>query len=111
MLDWTAQHFVKKGCDSPRLDAEVLLAHALKLKRIDLYARYNEAIEEDAKAKFRDLVRRRAEGCPVAYLVASKEFYSLPFFVNQDVLIPRPDTECLVDVALRIAKKENWKTI
>lgn len=111
LLDWTAQHFVKKGCDSPRLDAEVLLAHALKLKRIDLYARYNEAIEEDAKAKFRDLVRRRAEGCPVAYLVASKEFYSLPFFVNQDVLIPRPDTECLVDVALRIAKKENWKTI
>jgi release factor glutamine methyltransferase len=111
LLDWTAQYFVKKGCDSPRLDAEVLLAHALKLKRIDLYARYNEAIEEDAKAKFRDLVRRRAEGCPVAYLVASKEFYSLPFFVNQDVLIPRPDTECLVDVALRIAKKENWKTI
>lgn len=71
--------FCQKGCDSPRLDAEVLLAHALKLKRIDLYARYNEAIEEDAKAKFRDLVRRRAEGCPVAYLVASKEFYSLPF--------------------------------
>lgn len=111
LLDWTAQYFVKKGCDSPRLDAEVLLAHALKLKRIDLYARYNETIEEDAKAKFRDLVRRRAEGCPVAYLVASKEFYSLPFLVNQDVLIPRPDTECLVDVALRIAKKENWKTI
>lgn len=111
LLDWTAQYFVKKGCDSPRLDAEVLLAHALKLKRIDLYARYNEAIEEGAKAKFRDLVRRRAEGCPVAYLVASKEFYSLPFFVNQDVLIPRPDTECLVDVALRIAKKENWRTI
>ena len=111
LLDWTAQHFVKKGCDSPRLDAEVLLAHALKLKRIDLYARYNEIIQEEAKAKFRDLVRRRAEGCPVAYLVASKEFYSLPFFVNQDVLIPRPDTECLVDAALRIAKKENWKTI
>lgn len=111
LLDWTAQHFVKKGCDSPRLDAEVLLAHALKLKRIDLYARYNEPIQEEAKAKFRDLVRRRADGCPVAYLVANKEFYSLPFFVNQDVLIPRPDTECLVDVALRIGKKENWKTI
>ena len=111
LLDWTAQHFVKKGCDSPRLDAEVLLAHALRLKRIDLYARYNEVIQEEARAIFRDLVRRRGDGCPVAYLVASKEFYSLPFFVNQDVLIPRPDTECLVDVALRIGKKENWKTI
>lgn len=111
LLDWTAQYFIKKGCDSPRLDAEVLLAHALKLKRIDLYARYNEDIQEEAKAKFRDLVRRRAEGCPVAYLVANKEFYSLPFFVNQDVLIPRPDTECLVDVALRVGKKENWKLI
>ena len=111
LLDWTAQHFVKKGCDSPRLDAEVLLAHALKLKRIDLYARYNEEIQEESKAKFRDLVRRRADGCPVAYLVANKEFYSLPFIVNQDVLIPRPDTECLVDVALRIGKKESWKLI
>ena len=111
LLDWTAQHFVKKGCDSPRLDAEVLLAHALRLKRIDLYARYNEVIQEEERAIFRDLVRRRGDGCPVAYLVASKEFYSLPFFVNQDVLIPRPDTECLVDVALRIGKKENWKTI
>ena len=111
LLDWTTQYFVKKDCHSPRLDAEVLLAHSLNLKRIDLYARFNEEVEEGPRGKFRELVKRRAEGCPVAYLVGGREFYSLPFFVNQDVLIPRPDTECLVDLALRIGKKENWKTI
>ncbi len=111
LLDWTVGYFNRKGCDSPRLDAEVLLAHSLKLKRIDLYARYNEVIGEAPKSAFRELVKKRAEGCPVAYLVGYKEFYGIRFLVNSNVLIPRPDTECLVDAALRIAKKENWKTI
>jgi release factor glutamine methyltransferase len=104
LLDWTARHLAKKGSEFPRLDAEVLLAHALDCRRIDLYTRYTETASEEGRARFRDLVRRRVEGCPVAYLVGRKEFFSLTFEVGPDVLIPRPDTECLVVECLRLAK-------
>jgi release factor glutamine methyltransferase len=70
LLDWTAQHLARKEAEFPRLDAEVLLAHALGCKRIDLYAaRHEERADDALRARFRDLVRRRLEGCPVAYLV------------------------------------------
>src|ERR671936_376366 len=92
LLDWTAAFLAKKGSESPRLDTEVLLAHALGCRRIDLYTRFEEPAPEDARQRFRDLVRRRVEGCPVAYLVSRKEFFSLEFEVSRDVLIPRPDT-------------------
>jgi release factor glutamine methyltransferase len=104
LLDWTARHLAKKGSEFPRLDAEVLLAHALDCRRIDLYTRYTEAAPEDGRARFRDLVRRRVEGCPVAYLVGRKEFFSLTFEVGPEVLIPRPDSEVLVVECLRLAK-------
>jgi release factor glutamine methyltransferase len=104
VLDWTVRHLAEKGSEFPRLDAEVLLAHALGCKRIELYTRHDEAASDDARAKFKDLIRRRIEGCPVAYLVGRKEFFSLPFDVNPAALIPRPDTECLVAECLRLAK-------
>jgi release factor glutamine methyltransferase len=104
LLDWTVRYLDEKGSESPRLDAEVLLAHALGCKRIDLYTRHDEAASEDTRAKFKDLIRRRVRGCPVAYLVGRKEFFSLPFEVNPAVLIPRPDTECLVVECLRLAR-------
>ncbi len=104
LLDWTAGFLQQKGSESPRLDTEVLLAHALGCRRIDLYVRYEELAGEEARTRFRELVRQRIEGCPVAYLVGRKEFFSLEFEVNRDVLIPRPDTECVVVECLRLAK-------
>ncbi|MER3417041.1 MAG: peptide chain release factor N(5)-glutamine methyltransferase [Gemmataceae bacterium] len=103
LLTWTAQYFAEQGLPTPRLDAEVLLAHALGVRRIDLYVRFHEPAEVSLRERFRDLVRRRVAGCPVAYLVGKKEFFSLEFRVTPDVMIPRPETEMLVLAALERA--------
>jgi release factor glutamine methyltransferase len=104
LLEWTTQFLQQKGSESPRLDSEVLLAHALDCKRIDLYTRHTEEAPAQGRDRFRALVRQRLEGCPVAYLVGRKEFFSLEFEVNRAVLIPRPDTECVVVECLRLVK-------
>jgi release factor glutamine methyltransferase len=104
LLRWTEQFLAQKGVESPRLDAEVLLAHALGCRRIELYTRSEEVASDAARATFREQVKRRVEGCPVAYLVGTKEFYLLPFEVTPAVLIPRPATESLVLAALERAK-------
>jgi release factor glutamine methyltransferase len=104
LLDWTAAFLLKKGAESPRLDAEVLLAHALGCRRIELYTRHAEPATEAVREGYRELIRRRTEGCPVAYLVGRKEFFSLTFEVDSSVLIPRPDSEHVVLECLRLAK-------
>jgi release factor glutamine methyltransferase len=104
-LDWTAGYLAEKGSEFPRLDAEVLLAHALECRRIDLYTRYEETASDPARSRFRDLVRKRIEGCPVAYLVGRKEFFSLQFEVTPAVLIPRPESEFVVLECLRLARE------
>jgi release factor glutamine methyltransferase len=104
LLAWTDQFLAQKGSRSPRLDAELLLAHALHCSRVELYTRYNDVAEDDVRSRFRDLVRKRSEDCPVAYLVGRKEFYSLSFEVNPAVLIPRPATETLVMECLKLAR-------
>jgi release factor glutamine methyltransferase len=96
LLNWTVEYLGKHGAENPRLDAEVLLAHARGCRRIDLYAAFGEPASDESRAAFRELVKRRAAGTPVAYLVGHREFYSLDFEVNPDVLIPRPETELLV---------------
>jgi release factor glutamine methyltransferase len=96
LLGWTVDYLKQHGADNPRLDAEVLLAQAQHCRRIDLYASFDLEPDDEARTAFRELVRRRAAGAPVAYLVGHKEFYSLPFEVTPDVLIPRPETELLV---------------
>jgi release factor glutamine methyltransferase len=105
LLSWTVEYLGKHGADNPRLDAEVLLAEARGCKRIDLYTAYGETASEEIRTAFRELVRRRAEGTPVAYLVGRREFYALDFEVNPDVLIPRPETELLVIALLDHVKK------
>ncbi len=105
MLQWTTEHLKKHGSPSARLDAEVLFAHARKCKRIDLYAAFNEEPPEEVKAVFRELVKRRAAGEPVAYLVGQKEFYSLSFLVDKRCLIPRGETEHIVIECLDRLKK------
>jgi release factor glutamine methyltransferase len=105
LLSWTADYLKGHGSDSPRLDAEVLLAEVLQCQRIQLYATFDDLPNESQRATFRELVRRRAEGTPVAYLVGRREFYSLSFRVTPDVLIPRPETELLVVAVLDLAKE------
>ncbi len=100
LLRWTTDFLTRAGVDSPRLSAELLLAHALGCAKIDLYARFDREPADAQRSVFRDLVRRAAEHEPVAYLVGYKEFYSLHFQVTPDVLIPRPETETLVDRAI-----------
>lgn len=104
LLQWTTEFFQKRGSDSARLDAEVLLAHARDCSRIELYTAFEEEPNEEQRTAFRELVRRRGEGTPVAQLVGYKEFYSLRFRVNEHTLIPRPETEHLVIEALDCAK-------
>jgi release factor glutamine methyltransferase len=96
LLTWTTQFLQDRGADSPRLDAEILLAEARGSRRIDLYTSFAEVPGDDVRTKFRQFVKQRADGMPVAYLVGRREFYSLPFRVTPDVLIPRPETELLV---------------
>ncbi len=106
LLEWTAKHLAAKKLESPRLDAEVLLAHAVGCKRIDLYGlRHAESATPEIRTAYKDLIRKRLEGCPVAYLVGRKEFFGLEFQVGPSVLIPRPDTEHLVIEALDVIKK------
>lgn len=111
VLEWTIGHLKKHGSDTARLDAEVLLAHARGCSRIQLYTAYDEILPDAARQKMRDLVKRRVNAEPVAYLVGTKEFYSLAFEVNRDVLIPRPDTELLVMETLRLVKEIAAPTI
>ena len=104
LLNWTKEYLAKHGSDSPRLDAEVLLAHVRGCERISLYTAFDEPASEEVKTAFRALVKRRAEGAPVAYLVGQREFFSLPFRVTPAVLIPRPETEFVVLAMLDRAK-------
>lgn len=100
LLSWTMEFLQQNDSRSPRLDAEILLAHVLGCQRIELYTRFEEQPAEGHLEQYRQLVRRRADGCPVAYLVEYREFYSQPFQVSADVLIPRPETEFVVIAAL-----------
>ena len=104
VLEWTTSHLKKHHSDTPRLDAEILLAHARGCQRIQLYTQFDEPLTDAVRAQMRELVQRRAKAEPVAYLVGQREFFSLSFRVTRDVLIPRPDTETLVMEVLDATK-------
>lgn len=104
LLTWTRGHFEKSGIDDARLCAELLLAKALGCKRIELYTRFEQTPTEPQRTAYRELVRAAAAHEPIAYLIGTKEFYSLEFAVTPDVLIPRPETELLVELALAWCK-------
>ncbi|NRA03438.1 MAG: peptide chain release factor N(5)-glutamine methyltransferase [Myxococcales bacterium] len=98
LVRWTAEYFGRHGVSTPRLDAEVLLAHVMGVDRMGLYLRFEDAVRDDQRARFRELVKRRAvDRVPVAYLTGVHEFWSLQIKVTPDVLIPRPETELLVE--------------
>jgi len=100
VLDWATQDFAGRGIVSPRLDAELLVAKALETDRVGLYLDLNRPLVDQERSAIRPLVARRREREPVAYILGHRDFYGRRFKVTPDVLIPRPDTETLVDHAL-----------
>ncbi len=104
LLRWTTDFFSGKGIDNPRLDAELLLAHVLKLDRVGLYLNYDRPLLAAELEAIRPLVKRRGQREPLQYLLGSTEFWSLNFKVTEAVLIPRADTEILVEEAIARAE-------
>ena len=102
LLRWTTGFFEEKGVAEPRASAEILLAHTLGLSRLDLYLRHDQPLTPEELARFKALIVRRRQGEPVAYLTGHKEFWSLDFLVTPDTLIPRPETEVLVEAVLEV---------
>jgi release factor glutamine methyltransferase len=100
LLGWTQGFFAQKGVDAPRLTAELLLAHALGCDRVRLYLDFDKPLGEPELARYRELVRRRAEGEPTAYLTGAREFFGHRLAVDARVLVPRPETELLAEAAL-----------
>jgi len=104
VLDKSIQFFKDKKFESARLDAELLIAHALKLERMQLYLKFDSPLTEKEISDCREVVRRRSQGEPVAYITEEKGFYGLNFKVGSGVLIPRPETELLVELSLEFIK-------
>ena len=107
LIAWTCDYFLGRGIDSPRLTAELLLSHSLGLKRLDLYLQHDKPLSQEELAHFKSLIKRRADREPVAYITGSKGFWTLDLDVTPDVLIPRPDTECLVESAIQVIPATN----
>jgi len=104
VLKWTTERFKDAGLSSPRLEAEVLLASVLNCDRVTVYTDYQKPLDQKERTLYRELIKKRLEGRPSAYLVGHREFWSLDFKVNPHVLIPRPDTELLVELTLELMK-------
>ncbi|MGQ9651410.1 MAG: peptide chain release factor N(5)-glutamine methyltransferase [Phycisphaerae bacterium] len=114
LLDWTAKWFRERQVEGGRLAAELLLARALNCRKIDLYTRYDSKPSEDQRRAFRELVRQAGEYTPIAYLLGSREFFSLEFQVGPAVLIPRPETEALAQRMIdlcRSAHQQQWQIL
>src|SRR4051794_32317634 len=102
VLNWTQGRFAERRIATPRLDAEVLLAHVLGKDRVGLYTHFDQPLKADELTQYRELIKRRLGGEPVAYLVGKREFRSLELEVDARVLVPRPETETVIDVALEL---------
>ncbi|MXV73557.1 peptide chain release factor N(5)-glutamine methyltransferase [Candidatus Poribacteria bacterium] len=101
LLDWTTRYFEQHGIPNPRLDAEVLLGHLLEKSRLQLYLHFEMPVFQEHLTPYRELIKKRIAHTPVSYLTNRKEFMSLDFYVDERVLIPRPETEQLVETILR----------
>ena len=100
LLDWTSRYFEQHAIPNPRLDAEVLLGHLLEKSRLQLYLDFEMPVFQEHLTPFRELIKKRIAHTPVSYLTNRKEFMSLDFYVDERVLIPRPETEQLVETIL-----------
>ena len=104
LIAWGADYFKKKGVDSPRLTMELMLSHVLALTRFDLYLQFDRPLTEEELATLRQMVKRRAAREPLQYILGEAHFYRRVFKVTPDVLIPRPETELLVEESIRRAQ-------
>jgi release factor glutamine methyltransferase len=111
LLTWTTKHFHSKGISSAAIDARLLMAYVLSCRPIEVLARYDDEPTDAERKQYRELIQKRVEGCPVAYLIGSRDFYLLSFEVNSAVLIPRPDTETLVQAAIDHLKNKPNSTV
>ena len=104
LLNWVTEYLTAKGIESPRLSAELLLSHVLGLKRIELYTQFDKPVAPEQRDRLRDLVKRAGLNEPVAYLTGKTEFYSLELEIARDCMIPRPETELLVQRAIEFLR-------
>jgi release factor glutamine methyltransferase len=104
VIQWTTEYLRLKDIEQPRASAEVLLAHVLRMERIQLYLNYDRPLIPSELASYRELIRRRAAREPTQYITGKQEFWSLELEVSPDVLIPRPETELLVEEALKLVR-------
>lgn len=111
VLHWSTDFLKAKGIDSARLDAEILLAHVLRFTRIQLYINFEQPLSPEERASFRALLSRRAQHEPIAQIIQEKEFYGRSFKITGDVLIPRPDTELIIEETLRILEQEAFRQL
>lgn len=111
ILKWTEQYFQEKGIETARLDGEVLLSHVLKKDRIYCYSHYDQPLTKEELANYKKMVLERVNGKSVAVIVGKKEFMGIDFIVDENVLIPRPDTETLVESALKLFDRDEYCNI
>jgi len=104
LLNWVTGYFTEKEIDSPRLSAEILLSHVLGLKRIELYTQFGKLVDKEQLGQLHALVKRAGQDEPVAYLTGKTEFYSLELNVTPACMIPRPETELLVERAIEFLR-------
>jgi len=109
LLNWVAEYLKSKGVDSPRLSAELLLSYVLGLKRIELYTQFNKVVAQESLSRLHELVRRAGTHEPIAYLTGRCEFYSIEFEITRDCLIPRPETELLVERAIEFLRTRDGR--
>ena len=107
----TEKYFKKNDIDNPRLDAEVLLAELLDMERIKLYVNFDYPLNDEEISQYRKMIKKRAKHIPVAYITGHKEFMSLDFFVNQNVLLPRPETEILVEYLIDYFQEKDMESV
>jgi len=107
LLNWMTEYFTDKGIDSPRLSAELLLSHVLTMQRIELYTQFDKLVAKDQLDVLHDLVKRAGQHEPIAYLTGRTEFYSLQLEVCSDCMIPRPETELLVERAIEFLRSRS----
>jgi release factor glutamine methyltransferase len=104
LLNWITEYLTDKNIDSPRLSAELLLSHVLEMKRIELYMYFDKPVEKEQLDVLHNMVRRAGQSEPIAYLTGKTEFYSIELNITPDCLIPRPETELLVEKAVEFLR-------
>jgi release factor glutamine methyltransferase len=106
VLNWTRGYFEAAGIVQPRLEAEILLAHTLDVERLNLYISPDQPLSSDERSRYRTVVKRRREGTPLQHIIGEVQFFGLRFRVNRDALIPRPETEELLDHILKLVPRD-----